>query len=106
MFRRRKRTGRTKQEHDHAEQRNTGELGLVVEYEGGKNSNKSWKKRNASKYSTNSAETRLPKKQRVSLFEGIRLTKTRNVIKIRKWPLRKKMGYSIFLRNFQILILW
>lgn len=31
----------------------------------------------------------------------------RNVIKIRKWPLRKKkMEYSIFLRNLQILILW
>lgn len=44
LFRRRERTGRTKQEHDHAKQRNTGELGLVVEYEGGKNSNKSWEK--------------------------------------------------------------
>lgn len=59
---------RTKQEHDHVKQRNTGELGLVVEYEGGKNSNKSWKKRNASKYSANSAETRLPKKETESFL--------------------------------------
>ena len=56
-------------------QRKPGELGLAVEYEDRKNSNRSWKKRNASKYPTNSAEMRPQGRRETCFFPPMKLTK-------------------------------